>query len=64
MLLDYAFRIRGLHRVSLWTITEHFKHLAEQIGFTYEGVQREAQWHDGRFRDRHLYGILAHEYKL
>jgi ribosomal-protein-serine acetyltransferase len=62
--LDQAFGPLGLHRVELQGLTTNTRsrNVAERLGFTQEGVLREAAlFPDGR-RDVVVYGLLAHEW--
>lgn len=62
--VDYWFRDRKRHRVNLdtWSFNPAMMRVAEKCGFVLEGVQREAYYWDGAWRDMHMYGILEHEY--
>ena len=62
--LDQAFGPLGLHRVELRTVpdNERSRSVAQRLGFTQEGVLREAAaFADGR-RDEVVYGLLASEW--
>lgn len=62
--LDWAFRIAGLHRVTIrafeWNVGA--RRLYERIGFKLEGVAREDLWLNGRWWDGYSYGILEGEW--
>ena len=61
VLCAYAFRTRGLHRLSLETLSDNLAMIAaaESAGFRREGVFREAAWVDGDFLDEVVFGLLA-----
>jgi RimJ/RimL family protein N-acetyltransferase len=62
--LDYAFRRAGLHRVKIrafeWN-TGAVK-LYEKLGFKHEGRERETLWHEGRWWDGVMMGMLEGEW--
>ncbi len=64
-LLDHVFNDRDMHRIQIRAATENTRSraLPERLGFTYEGIQRQAEYVGGRFRDLAVYSILAHEWK-
>jgi len=64
VLVRYAFRYRGLHRLQLETFAHNtaMRHCAEHVGFTEEGRLRESGWAAGRFGDDVVYGLLATEW--
>ena len=53
LLLRYAFDIRGSHRVVVQTLdsNEGMNWAALKAGMQLEGVERQAHWHEGRWRD-------------
>ena len=61
MLVDYAFRIRGLHRLQCETHADNAAMLAsaEAAGFQREGLNREAGWRSGEHVDVVMLGLLA-----
>jgi len=61
VLCGYAFRTRGLHRLSLETLSDNLAMIAaaESAGFQREGVFREAAWVEGDFLDEVVFGLLA-----
>jgi RimJ/RimL family protein N-acetyltransferase len=65
LLVDYGFRIRGLHRLQLETFAHNtaMRRCAERVGFTEEGRLRESGWAAGRFGDDVVYGLLAAEWR-
>jgi len=62
--LDHAFGTLGLHRVKLQTITNNkrSRNVAQRLGFTQEGVLREAAVFPDERRDVVVYGLLAREW--
>jgi RimJ/RimL family protein N-acetyltransferase len=64
VLCDYGFRIRGLHRLGIETLSDNdaMMRAAEEAGFVREGLLRQAAWVSGRFLDEVLYGLLATEW--
>ncbi len=65
VLCAYGFSIRGMHRLSIETLSgnEAMIGAAQRAGFRREGVLREAAWVDGEFRDELLLGLLADEWR-
>ncbi|GAA3441486.1 N-acetyltransferase [Planomonospora venezuelensis] len=64
VLCDYAFRIRGLHRLGLETLATNAAMIAaaEKAGFRREGTRRAHAWVLGAFVDEALFGLLAEEF--
>jgi ribosomal-protein-serine acetyltransferase len=65
VVLDHAFGPLGLHRVELQTTTDNSRSrlVAQRLGFTQDGLLREAAaFPDGR-RDVAVYGLLADEWR-
>ncbi|MFF3440172.1 GNAT family N-acetyltransferase [Streptosporangium sp. NPDC002721] len=64
LLCDYAFRIRGLHRLGLETLVTNSAMIAaaEKTGFRREGTLRAHAWVAGSFVDEALFGLLASEF--
>lgn len=64
LLLDYAFRLRNLHKVWLSThgANERAARAYAACGFVEEGRMREHVWHDGRYVDLIYMGILRREW--
>jgi RimJ/RimL family protein N-acetyltransferase len=60
VLCRYGFAIRGLHRLQLETLTDNeaMIRVAQQAGFTREGVTRGADWVNGVFADSVIFGLL------
>ena len=65
LLLDYAFRLRNLHRVWLEVHAENERAVRayRACGFVEEGRQREHKWLAGRYVDNVLMGILRREWQ-
>ena len=61
----HSFNALGLNRVEIRCATENKKSRAipERLGFTQEGVLRQAQWLHDRLVDLVVYGMLAEEWK-
>lgn len=64
LLTDYGFRQRGLHRISarVFEFNDASRALLESLGFTEEGVNREAVFVDGRYWDVRWYSVLDREW--
>lgn len=64
LLIDCAFRELNLHRLQLTVFSYNTPaiRLYERLGFTREGVHREALLRDGERYDMYLYGLLAREW--
>jgi len=60
-MIEWAFRHRKLHRITLRMAAENTRSiaLAERLGFRREGVLKEAERCEGGFRDVVIYGLLA-----
>ncbi|WP_435319823.1 GNAT family N-acetyltransferase [Haloarchaeobius sp. TZWSO28] len=65
LVLDHAFGQLRIHRVRARTLTwnDGSRALLESLGFTEEGVMRDAKFVDGEHVDTHLYSILEHEWR-
>jgi len=64
-MLDYLFHEMSLHRVEIRCGTENRKSCAvpERLGFTREGVAREAEWVCNRWVDLVVWGLLSRDWK-
>jgi diamine N-acetyltransferase len=64
LLLRFAFGTLGLHRVFLQVnvTNQSAISLYRRLGFVEEGILRGAVFADGRFVDRLLLSMLAHEF--
>lgn len=61
LLVDLAFREWRLNRVEIRCATKNYRSRAipQRLGFTEEGIVREAEWLNDRFVDLVIYGIIA-----
>ena len=64
-LIQYGFNQRNLHKVvaRVTEFNDASKQVLEKIGFVEEGVQREQEFVDGEYQDRHWYGLLKQEWQ-
>lgn len=64
-LLDYAFGNLGMNRVEIRCATENLRSRAipERLGFTEEGLIRQAEWLYDHYVDHLVYGLLREEWK-
>ncbi|MFD7836532.1 GNAT family N-acetyltransferase [Streptomyces sp. NPDC059761] len=64
VLIDWAFRERGMHRAEWHASAANRKSLAvaERLGMTREGVLRESYPHRGVRQDTEIWAVLAHEW--
>ncbi|WP_313814438.1 GNAT family protein [Glutamicibacter sp.] len=64
MIVDFGFREMGLNRIGLniWAYNERALRTFNRAGFREEGRERQAGFHDGKFHDRIIMGLLASEY--
>lgn len=62
-LLVYAFGTLGLHRIRarVFDFNEPAQRFFVTLGFTHEGVERDAVFKRGAFHDVHLFGLLEGE---
>lgn len=65
-LIDFAFEELGLNRMVLKCVPENTKSIAiaERLGFTFEGIERDGGLHHGKFVDFRVYSMLASEWKI
>ncbi|HEY7357566.1 MAG TPA: GNAT family protein, partial [Ktedonobacterales bacterium] len=65
LLLDYAFRLRNLHKVWLRVVSTNERAIRayRACGFVEEGRLREQTWGDGRYVDDVYMGILRTEWE-
>ena len=64
LMLDYAFNERRMNRCDTGFMegdTVNME-LFEALGFRKEGIKRQQVFHQGRYWDEHLYGLLAEEF--
>jgi ribosomal-protein-serine acetyltransferase len=66
VLINYAFDDLKLNRIQINCNVENAKSRAipERLGFKLEGVHRQVEWLNGKFRDWAIYSMLAEEWKL
>lgn len=64
-LLEYGFEELVLNRIVIKCVSENTKSRAvpERLGFTNEGIEREAGWLHTRFVDHVVYSMLAREWR-
>jgi ribosomal-protein-serine acetyltransferase len=64
-LIDYLFEDVGLHRVTIQCGTGNRRSCAipERLGFTREGLLREAEWVNDRWVDLVVWGMLARDWR-
>jgi len=64
-MVDHAFAEWGLNRVEIRLDVENARSraLAERLGFTREGVLRQAMWVARDFHDDAVYSMLAGEWR-
>ncbi len=64
-LLEYLFEERELHRVEIRCATENTRSCAipARLGFTREGVLREAEWVNDRYLDLVVWSLLEPEWR-
>ncbi|HEY0546298.1 MAG TPA: GNAT family protein [Pyrinomonadaceae bacterium] len=65
VLLEHAFKELGLNRVVISCAAENTRSraVAGRLGFTQEGVRRQAELVAGRFVDQAIYALLAYEWR-
>jgi RimJ/RimL family protein N-acetyltransferase len=65
LLLDYAFRKLGFHRISIGVVGFNVRALGfwQSLGFKKEGVERDGYYCDGKFSDFVMMSILEEEFK-
>jgi ribosomal-protein-serine acetyltransferase len=63
-LIAFAFDALQLNRITIAAAVENRKSraLAERLGFSFEGVRREAEWLYDHYVDHALYGLLRREW--
>jgi ribosomal-protein-serine acetyltransferase len=62
--ITMLFEREKIHRIEILCMTENqpSRAVAERLGFTFEGVLREAVWVTDGYKDHALYSLLAHEW--
>ena len=65
-ILKYGFEDLRLHRIGaeILSINSPSKRLFEKLGFSHEGVKREAMFTSGRHLDVDVFGLLSRNFKL
>jgi RimJ/RimL family protein N-acetyltransferase len=65
LLLDYAFRRLGFHRISIGVVGFNKRALRfwESLGFKKEGVERDEYYYDNEYSDGIMMSILEDEFK-
>lgn len=60
-IVDFGFDEVGLHRIELevYAFNDRARHVYEALGFSVEGVKRDALWQDGEFHDAIVMSILS-----
>jgi len=63
--VEYAFTQLNLRRIDLGVFAEHMSAVRcyEKVGFKVEGRLRQNSFHEGKFKDNLLMGLLSSEYK-
>ncbi len=63
-LIQYGFEELGLNRIQIKVAVENKKSraLPERLGFTQEGIIRQAEWLYDHYVDHVMYGLLADEW--
>lgn len=63
--LAHAFGALRLHRIELQCVAGNLASmaLARRLGFTHEGVLRQAEWLHGAFVDLHVYAVLEADFR-
>ncbi|MNS61051.1 putative ribosomal N-acetyltransferase YdaF [compost metagenome] len=63
-LIDYSFAELGLNRIEIraGVGNQKSRSIPERLGFTEEGVIRQAELNEDRYIDHVVYGILASEW--
>jgi RimJ/RimL family protein N-acetyltransferase len=64
LLLDYAFTVQGLERITseVYGFNTRSQRLMERVGFQKEGILRQHERANGKRQDLHVYGILKPEF--
>jgi ribosomal-protein-serine acetyltransferase len=65
LLIDYLFSQMDLNRVQINCNVENTRSRAvpERLGFTFEGIQRQAEYIHGRYGDWAIYAMLREDWK-
>ena len=62
-LIEYAFKDMNLHRIQLKAATKNFKSqaVANRLGFTLEGIERDGELHSYGFVDLKVFSLLKED---
>ncbi|MDI1241874.1 MAG: GNAT family protein [bacterium] len=65
IMIDHAVRNLSINRIEIKCGTENLKSrkIPERLGFTEEGIARQAEWLHGRYIDLAVYSILSSEWE-
>jgi ribosomal-protein-serine acetyltransferase len=65
-LIEHAFKELRLNRVEIYCAVENqrSRRIPERLGFTEEGVHRQAEWVHDHFKDLVSYSMLAREWRI
>jgi ribosomal-protein-serine acetyltransferase len=63
--ISYGFNELGLNRTVIRVAVDNLPSRAvpERLGFTYEGTERQSEWHHDHFKDLAVYSLLADEWR-
>ncbi|GGS88377.1 acetyltransferase [Planobispora rosea] len=66
LVLDHAFGTTALHRIELevYSFNERAAHVYRKVGFTQEGVRRDALRWDGEWHDAIIMSVLAPDWRV
>lgn len=64
LLLDYAFKERGMHRIVAHVLEDNVASIAlhKKCGYTQEGIFRKAVFKNGKWQNQIVFSILENEY--
>lgn len=64
-LIQHAFHVLKMHRIEIKCAVGNVKsiRIPEKLGFTFEGVEREAENLYGKFVNLKVFSLLAHDWK-
>ena len=64
-LIKYGFKHLEMNRILIRVSTKNIKskHVAQRLGFTYEGTLREDFFQNNKFLDMEIYGLLKSEFE-
>ncbi|MGN0778625.1 MAG: GNAT family N-acetyltransferase [Aristaeellaceae bacterium] len=65
LICRYGFRTLGLNRIQLEVAADNLRgqRCYAACGFQLEGVRRQADWHDGAFRDMQMMSLLREDFE-